>query len=51
MKLIVAWVVSHGILLQIWSNLYKSFTSDAIKLSPKKKNDFLALRAFRFPLS
>ena len=30
------WVVFHGILLQMSSNLYKSFTSDAIKLNQKK---------------
>ena len=43
------WGVFHGVLPQMSSNLYKSFTSDAIKLSPK--NEFLALRAFRFTLS
>ena len=30
------WVVFHGILPQMLSNLYQSFTSDAIKLSKKK---------------
>ena len=34
---------------QMLSNLYKSFTSDVIRLSQKKK--FLALRAIRFTLS
>ena len=43
------WVVFHGILLQMSSNLYKSFTSDTIKLS--HKNEFLALRTFWFTLS
>ena len=43
------WVVFHGILRQMLSNLYASFTSDAIKLS--QKNEFLILRAFRFTLS
>ena len=41
------WVVFHGILPQMLSNLY--FTSGAIKLS--QKNEFLALRAFQFTLS
>ena len=41
----------HGKLPQMWSSLYKSFTSDAIKLIQKKKKEFLALRAFRFTLS
>ena len=31
------WVVFHGILPQMLSNLYKRFTSDAIKLGKKKK--------------
>ena len=43
------WVVFYGILPQMLPNLYRSFTSDAIKLS--QKNEFLALRAFRFTLS
>ena len=38
-------LVFHRILPQILSNLYESFTSDAIKLS--QKNEFLTLRAFR----
>ena len=33
----LCWVVFHGILPQIASNLYKNFTNDAIKLSKKKK--------------
>ena len=41
------WVVFHGILPQMLSNLYKSFTSDAVK----QKNEFLALRAFQCTLS
>ena len=45
------WVVFRGILPRILSNLYKSLTSDAIKLSNKKKNEFLILRAFRSTLS
>ena len=45
------WVVFHGILPQMLSNLYKNFTSDAIKLSKKSQNEFLALRAFRLTLS
>ena len=40
------WVVFHGILLQMPSNLYKSLISNAIILS--QKIEFLALRAFRF---
>ena len=39
------WVVFHGILPQMLSNLYKRFTSDAIKLGKKKwisgSKDFL----------
>ena len=45
----LCWVVFYGILPQMLPNLYKSFTSDAIKLS--QKNEFLALRAFQFTLS
>ena len=30
------WVVFHGILTQVSSDIYEGFTSDAIKLSPKK---------------
>ena len=43
------WVVFHGKLPQMSSNLYKSFTGDATKLI--EKNESLALRAFRFTLS
>ena len=43
-------MIFHGILPQMLPNLYKSFTSDPIKLSQKKK-EFLALRAFRSTLS
>ena len=43
------WVVFHGILPHMLSNLYKSFTSDANKVS--QENEFLALRAFWFTLS
>ena len=43
------WIFFHGILLQILSNLYKSFSSDVIKSG--QKNDFLILRTFRFILS
>ena len=43
------WMVFNGILPQMSSNLYKNFTSDAIKFS--QKNEFLDLRAFRFTLS
>ena len=35
------WVIFHGILPEVLSNLYKSFTSDATKLSPKKTNFWL----------
>ena len=35
------WVVFHGILPQMLSNLYKRFTSDAIKLGKKKMNFWL----------
>ena len=45
-------VVFHSILFippDAVDNLYKSFTSDAIKLS--QENEFLALRLFRFTLS
>ena len=46
------WVVFHGILTQMSSSLYKSFTSDAIKLRNEwKKKEFLNLRAFWFTLS
>ena len=31
------WAVFHSILPQMLSNLYKRFTSDAIKLGKKKK--------------
>ena len=41
------WVVFHGILSQMSTNLYRNFTSDVIKLS-QKKNDFKDLTAFWF---
>ena len=43
------WVIFNGILPHMLSNLYKSFTSDANKVS--QENEFLALRAFWFTLS
>ena len=43
------WAVFHSILPQMLSNLYKRFTSDAIKLG--KKNEFLAQRTFWFTFS
>ena len=43
------WDAFYGILPQMSSNLYKIFTSEAIKLS--QKNEFLTLIAFRFTLS
>ena len=46
------WVVFHGILPQMLSNLYKRFTSDAIKLGKKQKQkEFLAQKTFRFTFS
>ena len=44
------WAVFHSILPQMLSNLYKRFTSDAMKLG-KKKNEFLAQRTFWFTFS
>ena len=43
------WVVFHGILPQMLSNLYKRFTSDAIKLGKKKKMNFWLKGLFGLP--